>query len=215
MLESLRARGFTQAEARRFMLSAMASGKPLTRVPAHVPATILDGKTLAAALPAPTTLVATQPEQLVSAMSTLDAFRFVIAASDTHLRIASPFIEADGLKPIAPWLRAAAQRGVELVLLNRDPGGSPSAPLAHDALSRLFGPRFRVASYHVTADRRQLLSLHAKLLIADESVAYVGSAEIRRHSLELNFELGVLVCGSSVPGLVRLFDAIAKLRAAQ
>lgn len=212
LLESLRTRGFTHAEARRFVLAALAAdGKAAS---AQRGTSLVDGRTLAAALPATTTLVATQPEQLVSAMPTLDAFRFVIAAADGQLRIASPFIEANGLKPLAPWLRAAAARGVELVLLNREPQGSPSAATAREALARLFGTRFRAARYHITAERRQLLSLHAKLVIADESVAYVGSAEVRRHSLELNFELGVLIRGDSVSGLARLFDAIAKLRAA-
>jgi hypothetical protein len=210
VLEALRGRGFTQAEAQRIVVSALASGQPL--LPHQANGVVVNRKELEAALQGETTLVATQPEQLVPAMPTLDAFRFVLAAANMRLRIASPFIEASGLGPLAPWLRPAADRGVELVLLNRDPGGSPTAAAARDALQRLFGARFRIASYHITAEGRQLLSLHAKLVIADENVAYVGSAEIRRHSLELNFELGVLVCGVAVPGLVKLFDAIATLR---
>jgi phosphatidylserine/phosphatidylglycerophosphate/cardiolipin synthase-like enzyme len=205
---ALVARGFTGAEARRLLAAMMVRDG---RAPAIRP---LDATLLAAALPGTTRLVATQPEQLVPAMATLDAFRFVIAASSRELRIASPFIEHDGLGLVAPWLERAAERGVALTLLNRDPGGSSTAHLARGALTRLFGTRFRVASYHITNEGKQLLSVHAKLVIADDHAAYVGSAEIRRHSLELNFELGVLVVGEQAAALARIFDAIAELRGA-
>jgi phosphatidylserine/phosphatidylglycerophosphate/cardiolipin synthase-like enzyme len=159
----------------------------------------------------PTTLVATQPEHLVSAMPTLDAFRFVIAAANERLRVASPFLESSGLPYLSYWLKRAASRGVELTMLTRAAGGSPTVGAAIADLRTWYGPRLHVASYHVSTEGRQRLSLHAKLVIADETLAYVGSAEIRKHSLELNFELGVLMC-CSVADLVRLFDGIAALR---
>lgn len=166
---------------------------------------------VAAALPSATPLVATQPQHLMTAMSTLDAFRFVIAAANDTLRIASPFIEENGVRLLLPWLRAAADRGVSLTLVSRGLGGSPSAPAAEEMLRLTFGSRLRTATYHVTSENRQLLSLHAKLLIADSTFAYVGSADVRRHALELNFELGVLVSAEPAADLARMFDAIAAL----
>jgi phosphatidylserine/phosphatidylglycerophosphate/cardiolipin synthase-like enzyme len=51
-------------------------------------------------------------------------------------------------------------------------------------------------------------STHAKLIIADYDLAYIGSAELRRNSLVTNFEIGCLIRGSQVFGICEVFDFI-------
>ena len=54
-------------------------------------------------------------------------------------------------------------------------------------------------------------SNHAKLVISDDSSAYVGSAELRLNSLYKNFEVGVVIRGTNVVGLTELFDAMTRV----
>ena len=55
---------------------------------------------------------------------------------------------------------------------------------------------------------KQIFSIHAKILIRDETEAYVGSANITTTSMNTNLELGLRISGSSVLNLVEIFNEI-------
>ena len=55
-------------------------------------------------------------------------------------------------------------------------------------------------------DRALLFQMHAKLILADDRIAYVGSANLTDTSVHYNLELGVLVEDARVAFLDRIFD---------
>jgi phosphatidylserine/phosphatidylglycerophosphate/cardiolipin synthase-like enzyme len=62
--------------------------------------------------------------------------------------------------------------------------------------------------YKTDTDGQHVHATHAKLIIADETTAYVGSANFTRTSLRYNFELGVLISGPAVREITQMFDYI-------
>ena len=67
----------------------------------------------------------------------------------------------------------------------------------------------QIYAYHYSDHQgRVVSSIHSKLIIADTSLAYIGSAEIRKNSLDNNFEAGCLISGPSVIGLCEAFDCM-------
>jgi cardiolipin synthase/putative cardiolipin synthase len=54
----------------------------------------------------------------------------------------------------------------------------------------------------------QAFATHAKIVIVDERVCYVGSANLTDTSLSTNFEFGVVVKGNIVNNAVTVFDEV-------
>lgn len=54
-------------------------------------------------------------------------------------------------------------------------------------------------------------TFHAKIVLADGVAAYVGSANMLRRSMDVNFECGFLVEGAAVEGVRMLVEAVLRL----
>jgi phosphatidylserine/phosphatidylglycerophosphate/cardiolipin synthase-like enzyme len=96
-------------------------------------------------------------------------------------------------------LSAAAERGVEIVLLTELPADRPGfhgveMPMPELPCRRLHWP---------ASARPKGASLHAKLLIVDGATALVGSANLTGNAMEQNLECGLLVRGGPVPAALR------------
>lgn len=147
--------------------------------------------------------------------TTRESFTEIIKSAREVLRISSPFferniIEDDAFPEFPTLLSSALDRGCELRIVSRQISAKRSSDL--NWLIQLFRKigkidQVRLFDYHIEDSGHSIVSsIHAKMLIADYSVAYVGSAEIRRNSISKNFEVGALIKGPSVWGLVELFD---------
>jgi len=101
-------------------------------------------------------------------------------------------------------LQRAIKRGVEVrVLLEqfKEHGGN----LTVDSIAMLRGnlPGAHIYEWDkVTAGASATTSVHAKCAVADGSVAFVTSANLSEAAMERNMELGVLLRGGQVPGLL-------------
>lgn len=186
----------------------------------------LQGWKLAATLPPG---MALPDSPLVSGMR--EAFVQVIGQAQQVLRISSPYIESPGLNLVSDPLRATMARGVNLRLMVRieklkEP--KPTLAGAIGDLYRNYGSSVEVRSYsqfvgpqdgpapgegrHGGTNVEPWVhwgGVHAKLLIADGNAAYVGSGEIRDHSLNRNFEVGFVIADSEpIALLCTLFDMV-------
>jgi phosphatidylserine/phosphatidylglycerophosphate/cardiolipin synthase-like enzyme len=106
-------------------------------------------------------------------------------------------------------LRDADARGVDIRLVLETVGDSAGA-LSVDA-GDAFGEIKAIASFWAWPFAKRPLGakLHAKAAIADESMAFVASANLTGAALEDNMELGLLVRGGSIPRqLARHFMAL-------
>lgn len=148
-------------------------------------------------------------------IDSVDCFREIITSAKAVIRICSPFMQKNVLNDDSfPELRQlifdALKRNVEIRLLSRELFKGRGEEIqwiidVADDLGKI--DNLRVVDYHFSSESGTVLSsTHAKLLIADYNMAYVGSAELRRNSLVANFEVGYLVKGPQVFGICEVFD---------
>lgn len=139
--------------------------------------------------------------------------RYLAEATDT-VRIANPYF--DDTEHVLNDLAALPRRGIDLKMVTREVDTDEPNQSAVDAVDEITGQLSDDKRKHLfvrdfyDTDRydKQLGATHAKAVIIDEKVAYMGSANLTRLSLTGNFELGVLLRGELVADLVAVFDAM-------
>lgn len=144
----------------------------------------------------------------ISAGITLkDALKEVFNQSGNTLRLIVPYFEVDGLNLLDEEFLKIAEDGVSVEILTRealtdadDFGKNKRRKALLEAIDRYekVAPSdgsikirdyyFAIGSEQPKLDR----SVHAKVAIADDNLAYVGSGEVRDSSMHLNGEAGYL-----------------------
>lgn len=114
-----------------------------------------------------------------------DAFFALIVAADRSLKITTPYFVPD--EPIVEAIRSAALKGVEvdLVVPRKNNHWYTGA-----ASRSLYTPLLTVG---VRIHERHPPFMHAKALVVDDLVGFVGSANLDYRSLHLNFETNMQV----------------------
>lgn len=123
------------------------------------------------------------------------AFVAVIYTAQRELVISTPYFAPD--QPLLAALTCAARRGVAVSLV---------LPARNDSwivgrMSRGYYPALLEAGIRVFEFSGGLL--HAKTMVADRHLCLIGSANMDRRSLELNFENNVLLASDSFGRAVR------------
>ena len=113
-----------------------------------------------------------------------DIFIAVLAAARRSAVISTPYFAPD--PPLLDAIVAAARRGVHLTIIFPQRNDSRIV----GAISRAYYPILARAGAHIYEFHGGLL--HAKTLVVDDVLALVGSANMDRRSLDLNFENNVL-----------------------
>ncbi|GAA4648154.1 hypothetical protein GCM10023116_04200 [Kistimonas scapharcae] len=145
-------------------------------------------------------LVWTGPETtIVPVRQTVSVLKEVIDKAQDSLFIVS-FVITD-ITDIVMDLEVALERGVSLSILTesvKKKGGT----LDYDPGERIAKRLPSASVYYWPADCRPnsgVGSVHAKCAVADESVAFITSANLTGHALEYNMELGTLITGGRIP----------------
>jgi phosphatidylserine/phosphatidylglycerophosphate/cardiolipin synthase-like enzyme len=150
-------------------------------------------------------------------VESVQCFRTIIRSARQTLRICSPFIQSNvsdrsAFPDLVDLLSEAFAKEVHVFLLSRELFGNRCKELnwlIELAESLNCQNNLSIVDYHLQdMDKRVISSTHAKLLIADTTLAYIGSAELRKNSLSANFEVGCLISGPQVIGLCEIFDAM-------
>ncbi|MHB1708608.1 MAG: phospholipase D family protein [Thermoplasmataceae archaeon] len=153
-------------------------------------------------------------------ITTDSAFKQIISSAKSTIRISSPFLQKNvasevSIPDLEEIILMAYQRGCRFVILSREVYSKRASDLTWMIeLSRKngFSEKLEIFDYHKSKNGDTVdSSTHAKLIIADEEMAYIGSAELRLNSLYKNFEVGVLLKGPRIIGLVELFDSMTTL----
>lgn len=148
-------------------------------------------------------------------LDTKDCFVDLINSASDTLRICSPFLQenvllSNSMPELKNLILDALKRNVEIRILTRELFQNRGAELQWilDIASSIGkSDLVSIKDYHILDDNGLILSsTHAKLIIADYSSAYVGSAELRKNSLAANLEIGCLLKGPQIFGLCEIFD---------
>ena len=122
-------------------------------------------------------------------VQTQDAFYSLLANASEEVLIFSPYIDASFAQMADTIDRRVSVRLVTTI--DQHLGARPSASLARAASSH---PDFQLRYlFERNEFGSQQTQIHAKLIITDKQLAYVGSANLTETSILHNFELGVLV----------------------
>lgn len=163
--------------------------------------------------------VATLPEgfepsrRVVEDMASIaEVLRSQVFSADSSVRIANPYF--DPSLELVDDLASLPQRGIETKILTRETSTSDTT---RDALNRMWTrlesegrDKLGVADLYERNHQtgRQVFATHAKMLLVDAEICYVGSANLTDNSLFSNFEFGVIVEGEIVEEAVELYDEI-------
>lgn len=129
------------------------------------------------------------------------------------LTVVSPYLESGGVEWLLPGIEGAIRRDVDVTVVSRElEAGEPNMAALDDLFDLAGGDNgdLRVYDYY-EADpnsNRPLYTLHSKVLVADADRAYVGSANFTTYGFAQNLEVGVIVEGSQVERLARVFDTV-------
>lgn len=136
--------------------------------------------------------------------SLINAYKYIINSCNLCLKICSPFIDYAGIILLKDELFKLLSKNVKIFILFREAKDI-------EKIKKLFSnyPHLiNIRRFH-QHDKNGLSSIHAKLLIADGVISYVGSGELRKNSLTSNFEVGVIVNDISISSdIERAFDII-------
>lgn len=141
---------------------------------------------------------------------TRDAFINLAQRAKERFVVMSPYIDASG----AAWAADLFEQtpAVQRVLVLR--GGEqlsqcgPAGVRLRSATTAIHDYAFETAS---PSGYVQLETFHAKIVLADGNVAYVGSANLLHRSRELNLECGFLLEGDAVAPVAVLVDAVLSM----
>jgi cardiolipin synthase len=136
---------------------------------------------------------ATGPLSVKGAMS--NAFVSLLYVAEHEVIISTPYFVPD--PPLLAAIISCARRGVETSLLL--PKRNDSRVIG--AISRALYPQLIAAGVRIFEYGGGLL--HSKTLVADKAVSLIGSANMDRRSLELNFENNILLYSTVVSGQIR------------
>lgn len=129
------------------------------------------------------------------------AWRSLLNNSERTLDIISPFIDPEGIDLFANDLLRALKKRIPVRIITRrfDPGLTSQKRSAIERLVNKVKSEYRASDlcfgyFHdgnCTEEKMNHLgSVHAKMLIQDNKIAYVGSGEFRKNSAYMNLEIG-------------------------
>ena len=147
-------------------------------------------------------------------LTTSDAFARLAHTAATRLVIMTPFIDAAGFR----WTRRVFEAArldcrKVLVLRNADQYAVDLSVLQAQWLRAL---QVNIYDYHLSHDAAAARALpietfHAKLVVADDTLAYVGSANLLSSSESVSLETGLLVEGAAASQAARLVEAVLRV----
>lgn len=153
------------------------------------------------------TLAVTRPPWLATTLADLpttrDVITYLIATASETIRITAPYLDPEGMGLLLAPLRAAASRGVQVMVATHhldDPHHPNTRALA---LLRAELPHHFTAiplptQGHGGDGGSEPLRVHAKLILIDAHTALIGSANLTKAGLMGNIEVGIAIQGPEV-----------------
>lgn len=141
---------------------------------------------------------------------TQHAFHGMVQAAQRRVVVMTPFFDTTG----AEWLRellSYAPLSVErlLILGSLEDPSRKDYPLGYDAISPwLKAQGVRVYNYSIPRIEGGRETFHAKAVLCDRSLAYLGSSNITAASLEHSMEMGVVLQGQAAAEVAEVIDAV-------
>lgn len=150
------------------------------------------------------------PEGAPVLTATTEAFRHLATRAKSRLVLLTPFIDEAGANwAIDVFSHTTAPRRL---LVLRDKRRLADFPVLAARLRDLGVTIKEYRVHHPIGIRRKPIeTFHAKIVMADGSVAYVGSANLLESSFEVALECGFIIEGAAVAQVVDLVEAVLRV----
>jgi hypothetical protein len=166
------------------------------------------------------TLPSSHPAHTVRGRTYLESCARLITESKATLALISPFIDPGGIGTLLGPIIGALARGVSVRLFTHDvlnlgtPTSRALEQLRREA-SRINSDLnvYSAAEAGVGRDRLVNPLFHAKLMVSDERLVLVGSANLTTHALGGNFEAGVLLGEAAATEALYVIEGILRAKA--
>lgn len=139
------------------------------------------------------------------------AFESLARRAQHRLAVMTPFLDAKG----AQWLKTLLEKtppNVERLLVLRmlDDAARPDYPVGYDSIAAwLNSEGIKVYNYSMRrAGGYGRETFHAKVVLCDDSAAYVGSSNMTAASLEHSMEMGVLLSGKAAAKVAVVVESV-------
>jgi len=147
-------------------------------------------------------------------LTTSGAFSRLAEAASRRLVVMTPFIDAGGFRWLRRLFETARPDCEKIAVLRNTDQYTVELGVQHADWLRAL--QVSVRDYHLShaANTGRVLPIetfHAKLVVADDTLAYVGSANLLNSSEGLSLETGLLVEGSAAIQVARLVDAVLRV----
>lgn len=141
-----------------------------------------------------------------------ESFLALFKAANNHIFICSPFMEYTGFLLFEDVISEKLRQGVVLKILTRigkksNDGRLRELSKIYDKI-KFFKEQVFIYDYLFEKTNRLQSSIHSKIIIIDDKIAYLGSGEIRKNSFRKNFELGLILEGDMVSSISAIFEKI-------
>lgn len=144
-------------------------------------------------------------------IDTKEALPAIAEAAQHRFSVMTPFIDDVGA-PILLNLFRCARPGIEKLLITRAEAGEAWPSSLWPVRAELRALDVQVLNFRVgrlSADGNEIS--HAKVVLADARMAYVGSLNMNRWSFQYSLEVGVRVQGAAAAQLSRVVEAARKM----
>lgn len=138
------------------------------------------------------------------------AFHGMVRAARRRVVVMTPFFDSTG----AAWLQellSYVSPGVERILILRslEDNTRKDYPFGFNAISPwLEAQGIRVFNYSIPRADGGRETFHAKAVLCDREMAYLGSSNVTAASLEHSMEMGVVLEGRAAAGVGEVIDAV-------
>ena len=150
-------------------------------------------------------------------LSLREAILQVIQLANHTINISSPFLDIERIPEIRDELLSKAYSGVKIKILVRESFREDDSTRMNSIQSFLKRAKkanalenISIRDYHYGKNPYVNSSTHAKFVIADGKYMYLGSGELRKNSIDKNFEAGLLSSGKEVEDLEKIFLELFK-----
>lgn len=170
-------------------------------------------------------LIATLPDNLplppeirrrIPALAT--TLHRLITSARQEVIILNPFFEQEGFDRLASALLAAARRGVVVTVITRQLSELTAVnyrimkQLWEQSLQQGVAEQFHFYEYHQVEGGHIVLSSHAKVMLVDNLIAYIGSANLTEYGMNRFIEIGVTLTGAEVGNIQAILMAVMNAR---
>jgi hypothetical protein len=147
-------------------------------------------------------------------ISTSDAFTRIAQAATSRLVVMTPFIDPDGFRWLKRIFEACRPTCEKIVVLRDTQQYLVELGVLHSEWLRSL--KVSVKDYHLSHGGSPSRSLaietfHSKIVAADATLAYVGSANLLWSSEGVSLETGFLVDGQPAMQVARLVDGVLRV----